>query len=72
MQVTAVLTPDQPNWRWRIVNDAGEVIEESQDCFQNIGEAVAAGGKRLAKMEAADRSEPLTRTGSRWKTRRRS
>ena len=30
MQVTAFLTPQEPDWRWRIVNYAGETIEESR------------------------------------------
>ena len=58
MQVTAVSTPAQPDWRWRIVNYAGEIIEESRDSFPSIAEAVARGAKRLVQMNVVDRSEP--------------
>jgi hypothetical protein len=56
MQVTAFSTPTQPDWRWRIVNYAGEVIEESRDTFPTIGAAVAHGTKRLIQMNVVDRS----------------
>jgi hypothetical protein len=58
VQVTAVSTPTQPDWRWRIVNYAGEIIEESRDSFPSIAEAVAKGAKRLLQMNVVDRSEP--------------
>jgi FPC/CPF motif-containing protein YcgG len=61
MQVAAFSTPSEPDWRWRIVNYAGEVIEESRDRFPSIASAVAVGTKRLRQMDVVDRSTP-TRT----------
>jgi hypothetical protein len=58
VQVTAFSTPAQPDWRWRIVNYAGEIIEESRRVFPSIAEAVANGTKRLVEMNVVDRSEP--------------
>jgi hypothetical protein len=56
MQVTAFSTPSQPDWRWRIVNYAGEIIEESRETFPNIASAVARGTQRLEQMNVVDRS----------------
>ena len=36
MQVSAVWTPDQRGWRWRIVNNAGEIVEESREGFPDM------------------------------------
>ncbi len=56
MQVIAFSTPTHPDWRWRIVNYAGEMVEESFDIFQTIGAAVAAGAQRLREMDGVDLS----------------
>src|SRR5262249_13227091 len=40
MQVIAFSTPSYPDWRWRIVNYAGEVVEESHETFPSIALAV--------------------------------
>jgi hypothetical protein len=53
MQVTAFNTPKDPSWRWRIVNYAGEMIEESDERFPSIVAAVAQGAKRLTAMNAS-------------------
>jgi hypothetical protein len=58
MQVVAISTPLDPRWRWRIVNYAGEIVEESRDSFGTIAGAVAAGGQRLHEMDVVDRSVP--------------
>jgi hypothetical protein len=57
MQVTAFLTPQEPDWRWRIVNYAGETIEESRRRFPTIALAVEEGTKRLRELDV-DRSVP--------------
>lgn len=57
MQVTAFSTPREPDWRWRIVNYAGETIEESRGTFKTISVAVAEGTKRLVQLDV-DRSVP--------------
>ena len=56
MNVLAFSTPRRPEWRWRIVNYAGEIIEESEATFPNIASAVAEGAKRLQSMDTIDRS----------------
>ncbi len=58
MQVVAISTPAQPEWRWRIVNYAGEVIEESSETFRTIATAVAKGTARLGALHLVDRSVP--------------
>ncbi len=58
MQVTAFSTPAKPDWRWRIVNYAGDVIEESRDTYPSISAAVAKGTERLVKLNVVDRSAP--------------
>jgi hypothetical protein len=57
MQVGAFSTPDQPDWRWRIINYAGETVEESRRTFETIALAVNDGMRRLKQM-APDRSVP--------------
>src|SRR3989442_15255186 len=59
MQVVAFSTPTNPHWRWRIVNYAGEVVEESHEIFPTIASAVAQGTKRLVQMKVVDRSGPV-------------
>lgn len=56
MDVIAFSTPESPDWRWRIVNYAGEMIEESSRVFPSIGAAVAEGARRLAELNVPDRS----------------
>ena len=54
MQVSAISTPRQSGWRWRITGYDGEFVEESQDRFPTISSAVAAGTERLVRMNDAD------------------
>lgn len=61
MQVTAFSTPAHPEWRWRICNYAGEMVEESHGGFPSIAAAVATGMQRLSQinldqMKDADRA----------------
>ncbi len=58
MQVIAFSTPARPDWRWRIVNYAGEVIEESHATFRTIAIAVEEGARRLVQLNVVDRSVP--------------
>ena len=67
MRVMAFNTPDHPEWRWRISNHMGAVVEESRDRYQTIAAAVEEGAKVLAKMDVIDRSD-LVR--ARWHPRR--
>ena len=71
MNVVAFSTPLHPSWRWRIVNYAGEIMEESEASFPSIRSAVADGAKRMVKMNVIDRSTappPYSRYGSRPRT----
>jgi hypothetical protein len=54
VQVSAVLTPGQPDWRWRIINNAGEIVEESHEGFPSMAVVIAEGKKRLEAMNAVD------------------
>lgn len=58
MQVVAFSTPLNPLWRWRIVNYAGDLVEESRDTFATIAVALQHGAKRLGLLNVVDRSLP--------------
>jgi hypothetical protein len=58
MQVTAFAKAQDDGWRWRIVNYAGDVIEESSETFGSIHLAVTEGSARLVALNLVDRSEP--------------
>jgi hypothetical protein len=70
MHVVAVSTPREPRWRWRIVNHAGDIIEESHHGFPSIAMAVTDGKRRLAQIDATDRSVPPSLRRSTWRRRR--
>ena len=57
MQVGAFASSDNSDWRWRIVNYAGETVEESSRRFATIALAMVDGRKRLDELEV-DRSVP--------------
>ena len=59
MNVLAVSTPGQPDWRWRIVNYYGETVEESYTAFRTIAAAVSEGNERLR--HHADRDVEIVR-----------
>jgi hypothetical protein len=58
VQVVAFSTPQTPLWRWRIVNYAGELVEESRDTFPTIAGALEQGSKRMRLMDVVDHSVP--------------
>ena len=60
MQVLAFSTPQDPLWRWRIINYAGEILEESHETFPTIAVALENGSKRLKVMDVVDHSVPLS------------
>jgi hypothetical protein len=47
VNVVAFSTPRAPDWRWRIVDTAGAILEESSTTFETIAQAVVAGRERL-------------------------
>jgi hypothetical protein len=55
MNVVAVSTPRTGDWRWRIVDQGGETVEESTMGFTTIALAMAAGTERLALRRDRDR-----------------
>ena len=57
MQVAAVTTPREHGWRWRIVNYAGDIVEESTELFGTIAAALAHGTAHLVTLNLVDRSE---------------
>jgi len=59
VQVVAFSTPQDPLWRWRIVNYAGELVEESRETFKTIAFAIKEGSKRLTAMNVIDTSTPF-------------
>ena len=50
MQVVAFSTPSRPDWRWRIVNYDGHMVEESYVTFPSIATAVTDGARRLGEL----------------------
>jgi len=72
MQVGAFSTLLNPLWRWRIVNYAGETIEESRETFPTIASAVEHGSKRLSEFNVVDNSvsyqphQPARSDSGRW------
>jgi hypothetical protein len=64
VQVIAFATPRNPDWRWRIVNYAGEMVEESFHEFSTIAAAVEAGGRRLRELDVVDVSVRANPYGS--------
>jgi hypothetical protein len=58
MNVLAFSTPRVPDWRWRIVDDGGETLEESSTSFSTMAQAMAAGTERLQIHVDRDRPPP--------------
>jgi hypothetical protein len=58
VDVTAFSTPTRPDWRWRIVTYAGEMVEESYESFATIKLAITEGTKRMTALNVVDRSVP--------------
>ena len=58
MNVLAFSTPRLPDWRWRIVDNGGETLEESSTSFSTIAQAMAAGTERLQFHMDRDRPSP--------------
>ena len=54
MQVIAFSTPSRPEWRWRLVNYAGEVVEESFETFASIAIAITDGTRRMNALNVED------------------
>jgi len=53
MDVVAISIPAERGWRWRIVDDAGAVVEQSPDTFATIAAALVSGAGRLPALDVA-------------------
>ena len=56
MHVIAYSTPNRPDWTWRIINNAGEVVEESRTRYPTISAAVSEGTGRMKSLNIKDTS----------------
>ena len=63
MNIVAFSTSQIGDWRWRIVNLRGDIVEESSARFPTIAAAVAAGEHRLHQGLGAP--PPLVRSAGR-------
>ncbi len=54
MNVVAVSTPSSPEWRWRIVDYSGQMVEESHGTYPSIATAVADGVERMRARDDRD------------------
>jgi len=58
MNVLAFATARGADWRWRIVDLQGEMLEESSASFPNIAAALTAGTEQLQRLRERDRPLP--------------
>jgi hypothetical protein len=59
MTAVAFSIPGATGWRWRIVNDGGETVQESHSMFATLPLALDEGRERLR--EHAEQTAPLLR-----------
>jgi hypothetical protein len=59
MQIMAVSTSTRPEWRWRIVSNDGDFIEESRLTFGSIAAAVSEGADRARELDLRDVSQRI-------------
>ena len=57
----AFSTPARPNWRWRIVSNDGDLIEESYQTFLSIAAAVSDGADRAREIDLRELRSAATR-----------
>ena len=62
MQVVAFSTPSVSDWRWRIVNYGGEMVEEGSTRFPSIASALVEGARRLRDLTDRDLSSRTFRS----------
>jgi hypothetical protein len=60
MNLLVVVTGEGSTWRWRIIEGADHILEESRVHFPNLADALEAGRGRLRALEAP----PLRRESS--------
>ena len=59
MTAVAFSVPGKSGWRWRIVNDSGETLQESHSVFSTLALALDEGRERLR--DHAEQTAPLLR-----------
>jgi len=57
MQVIAFSTPARPEWRWRIVDYDGGMVEESYEAFGSMAIALTVGTRRMGELTVKDAAE---------------
>jgi hypothetical protein len=57
MNLLVVVTGEGSTWRWRIIEGADHILEESRAHFPNLADALEAGRGRLRALEAPLRRE---------------
>jgi hypothetical protein len=62
MNVFAFSTPRSAEWRWRLVDHDGAMLEESSSRFPTMQEALAAGTEQLQIRRDRDRPRPAVAT----------
>ena len=71
MTAVAFSIPGATGWRWRIVSDSGEIVEESRSVFGTVALALEEGRERLRQHTAQSapllRRPPLVRQRSPWR-----
>ncbi len=55
MNVFAFTAPHTIGWRWRIVDERGETLEESSTRFPSMADALDAGAEQLQLRRDRDR-----------------
>ena len=58
MNVFAFSAPHTTEWRWRIVDERGETLEESSTRFPTMADALDAGAEQLQVRRDHDRPPP--------------
>jgi hypothetical protein len=58
MNVVPISVPSSGEWRWRIVDYSGQMLEESAGTFPSIDSAVADGVARMRARQRRDVTAP--------------
>jgi hypothetical protein len=53
----AFSSPARPEWRWRIVNNDGGLVEESRQVYLSIESATTEGRDRMRELDRKDLTE---------------
>ena len=71
MQVLAFSTPARPEWRWRIMDLSGDIVEESHEGYGSIAAAVAAGAAPAGERTRRElgRRNPVPMESAEWRPR---